>query len=1247
MSTLRLTQTSEVDNTYQIEIALEDDGPRQLAVSRFQFKLSARDQEDVRWYLEDYLKYPQEPAPQIAGRIESRMTEIGHQLFRGVFQTEEARDLWATIRQRLSDTRVEVVTKVREAAVVPWELIRDPVTDTSLALYSRAFVRSYPRAAFRPHMPQTTPGPVRILLVISRPRGREDVAFRSVAIRLIKSLNTSSVGEVFRLDVLRPPTFESLGKVLRKAKGVGEPYHVVHFDGHGVYQEGKQASVPVNPYQLVDRRPGQHGYLLFENPLRSQNMELIDGPRLGRLLKESDVPVLILNACRSAHADPPRLPLEVDDGSGDIGEGDPRIEVRAFGSLAQEIMDAGATAVVAMRYSVYVVTAAQFVANLYESLVQGRALGEAVTLGRKQLHDQPLREIAYDTVELQDWVVPVVYEAAPTVLFPKLPKPPYASISISPETVAPRWGNLDSALPPPPDAGFFGRDDSLLDLDRAFDTQKVVLLHAYAGDGKTSTAAEFVRWYASTGGVSGPVFFTSFEQYKPLARVLDSIEWEFGTDLKRQGINWLTLDDSERRTVALNVLRQMPVLWIWDNMEQVAGFPEGRPSSWSAEEQQDLADFLRDAQETKAKFMLTSRRDERGWLGNLPARITLSPMPMQERVQLTRALAHKHGQRLSDVEDWQPLLRYTEGNPLTITVVVGEALRAGLKTRQQIENFVANLRRGEAAFADEDEQGRASSLGASLDYGFEHAFTTEERKRLALLCFYQGFVAADVFSIMGQPKSGERLDSMHGFTYESSVRLLDRAAEIGLLTPIFQGHNNAAIPALPWHFLPSNSAEPGRYYTVHPAIPGHLKRFFNRYYPEATLATENLDTRSQATAAFVEAITKVAGEGYRNFRNSNPSAVHWMAVYEMNLLHARELALAHGWWDSLATIMQGIGALYQSTGRRGEWSALVNEVVPHFTDLVTDGPLTGYETVWHIVTEFRVRLAYNARQWAKVECLLELVIDTNLRQLSAGSVESFIAQTRTTSGETLDHSQSETIVSMTGSLHELGLLQQELGQPECIQSLKQSVVISKWIGDSCHEKLSTFALGVAYFSVDEIRNLQQAEHWFDRYSDLLEAHETWERSILFNEIGNLARERAYKVSTEGGSQEEVRARLQEAVEAYHQALELTPSHANGSLAFKHNLLSTAYRELRTIDASLENSREAIKFAELAGDLFEAGRARFNAAITSLENGDYDYARLYAQAALDNFGTFGQGAAAETSNTRTLLADIERATNGHR
>ena len=89
-------------------------------------------------------------------------------------------------------------------------------------------------------------------------------------------------------------------------------------------------------------------------------------------------------------------------------------------------------------------------------------------------------------------------------------------------------------------------------------------------------------------------------------------------------------------------------------------------------EQRELRTFLQIVTaQSKTKFLLTSRRDERAWLGDLPRRVVLPPMPMQERIQLARALAERHGRTLADVEDWRPLLRYTEGNPLTLTVVVG------------------------------------------------------------------------------------------------------------------------------------------------------------------------------------------------------------------------------------------------------------------------------------------------------------------------------------------------------------------------------------------------------------------------------------------------------------------------------------------------------------------------------------------------------------------------------------------------
>lgn len=73
MTTLRITQAAQGDHRFRIEIALEGEGVvPQSASAAFKFEQTPQDAEDLRWYLEDYLQYPHDPAPDIAARIERR-----------------------------------------------------------------------------------------------------------------------------------------------------------------------------------------------------------------------------------------------------------------------------------------------------------------------------------------------------------------------------------------------------------------------------------------------------------------------------------------------------------------------------------------------------------------------------------------------------------------------------------------------------------------------------------------------------------------------------------------------------------------------------------------------------------------------------------------------------------------------------------------------------------------------------------------------------------------------------------------------------------------------------------------------------------------------------------------------------------------------------------------------------------------------------------------------------------------------
>jgi hypothetical protein len=617
MPTLRIDQQpGSGPGKHRIAVNAELPGVQALSFSReIEFALSPSEAERIRWCLEDYLQFDEEPAPQIAGRVETLMAERGEDLFRKIFAgRDDASQVWTLAQLHLPKTRIEIATTVAEATTIPWELIRNPSTKTHLALSAQSFVRSQ-AGAQAALIPSSGAGKVRILLAICRPGAGADVPFRSVSSRIVKGLSDKD-REAFQLDVLRPPTYEQLARVLKLAEEKGEPYHIVHFDGHGVYADPKRlegAGPILSNLMLKGSTSGPCGYLAFEAPGGKTGSQFVDGFAIGSLLRDAGVPILILNACQSAFAEARAKPNENAPETA-LGE------IEAYGSLGQAVVNTGAAGVVAMRYSVYVVTAAQFVAELYGALARGRTLGEAVAFARGNLADEPNRKIAYDERPLQDWVVPVVWERTPLRLRPQ--QDAGAPLKITLDSSTSSAGALDRELPKPPEVGFFGRDETLYALDRAFDTHRIVLLHAFAGSGKMATAAEFARWYSLTRGVQGPVIFTSFERRLPLARVLDKIGEVFGAALEGAGVQWgAVTDDGQRRQIALDVLRQIPVLWIWDNVEPITGFPAGTPSDWGEAEQKELRDFLADARETKAKFLLTSRRDEQVWLGNMPRRV--------------------------------------------------------------------------------------------------------------------------------------------------------------------------------------------------------------------------------------------------------------------------------------------------------------------------------------------------------------------------------------------------------------------------------------------------------------------------------------------------------------------------------------------------------------------------------------------------------------------------------------------------
>jgi tetratricopeptide (TPR) repeat protein len=1217
MPTLRLIQEAiDPSGTHRVTVELEN-GARWSATAQVHLDLDRAELERLRWYLEDYLEYPIDPAPKIAEQVEQRLVDLGRQLFDQVFQDREATRLWDRAEPGLAGTRVEVVTDIEGATAIPWELLRDPLTNTPLALRAGAFVRRNPQPARLLTPPDQAVERLRVLLVICRPGGGDDVPFRSVASHLVRV--SDDARQAFDLDVLRPPTFARLGQVLRAAADRGQPYHVVHFDGHGTWTDLDQArggggggASGLSSRRFGDPRDGAHGYLLFEEPGTPGNIRYVNGPEFGDLLAQTGVPVLVLNACRSAHAELATTPEEATQ-QVEATPGDPHARVRAYGSLAQEVIDQGVAGVVAMRYTVYVVTAARFVGELYASLLAGQQLGAAVSRGRQHLAEDPTREVALRPLALQDWMVPVVYEAAPLPVV-ATPTTGQLTIQVGQAATGTKEVEAETTLPGPPEVGFYGRDETLLALDRAFDTQPVVLLHAFAGAGKTTTAAEFARWYQRTGGLAyeggdGPVLFTAFTRHRPLALVLDQVGQVFGDALQAAGVPWGALDDAQRRQVAVQVLAQVPVLWIWDNVEPVAGFPEGTPSAWSPEEQQELRGFLADLQQTKAKVLVTSRREERAWLGELPARVKLPPMPMAERVQLARAVAGRHGRRLADVDDWRPLLGYTKGNPLTITVLVGQALREGLRTREQVEAFLARLQAGEQHLADDEREGRTRSLGASLGYGFTHAFNQPERAQLALLHLFQGFVDVDVLRMMGDPELVDGpVEAVRGLTREQGIALLDQAAEVGLLSSYGDG-----------------------YYAIHPALPWYFTELFSTVYgppgsPDALLATH----------AYTVAIADLSRYYARNYAKGRRGVISVLEAEEANLLHARRLARAHGWWREALGPMQGLYALYGHLGRTVEWARLVDELAPDVIDPETGGPWPGHEQNWHLINSYRVRIARSQRDYATAERLQrELVAWYREQAASALAIAS----------DRLDEVQRSQIGNLGAGLHELGELLREQGQPSCVEAYTESNKLDQRIGDRTNEAVSTYNLGNAYVAVPEILDLDTAERWFQESLKLRDKADALGRSRSISQLGYVHYMRFTEAREAARPHTEMLAHLNAAATAYHEALDLSPADAVVHLAAVTNQLGSIYADAGQIDTAVHYMRESVSHEETSGNRYGAAQSRFNIALMLFEERRLADALLWAEAALRDYESYGDRAADKIAKTQALLDQIKEARGG--
>ncbi|HWS86335.1 MAG TPA: tetratricopeptide repeat protein [Pyrinomonadaceae bacterium] len=744
-----------------------DAAARAVESRRFNFTapLGVLEAEELRWYLEEFYVWPIGVFQERAARVEARLPEWGRALYDAALAPQAAQETLRAWQQAGAEGErrfsVFVERELPEGAspeeqaaadeaaaellALPWELLHD---GRGFLFHGEHAARVRRRLPNR-HTRKVTPTrlPIRILLVSPRPEDERTpyLDHRISARPLIEALE--SLGELAKLSILTPPTFPALEKTLRKAADAGEPFDVVHFDGHGVY----------------DRRVGL-GALCFEDPKDAEELgrravQLIHAEKLAEVIRDRGIPLVFLEACQTAKT-----------------EDDPTA------SVAAKLLEEGVASVVAMSHTVLVETARRFVKAFYGELAAGRRVGTAMIEGQRELHRDDYRGklMGAGDLRLQDWFVPVLYqEEQDAQLFTRLPSEDVRQLQAAQRRLS--LGHLPE-LP----HEFQGRSRELLKLERLLAREPYAVIRGRGGEGKTTLAVELARWLVRTARHARAAF-VSFEQYTDARQMLIGI----GRQLLPEGDKWHVGQDEDLKAALQPVeraLRDRPTVIVLDNLESVLPDHTGQqpPGAAPLPELFGLCRRLLDASPS-TRIIFTTREPLPAPFDRRGNEIALGALAREDAVALVgevlkqEGLTPKADDPGGDPKEITDLVEAVDRHARALVLLARELARGGVRATTD------NLRRLMADLDRKHPGDRENSLYASLELSLRR-LPPATREQLKPLAVFHGGAHLGV------------LMQMLGAEQEAVESLARQLIEVGLAA--YMGDNHLRLdPALPAYLL--------------------------------------------------------------------------------------------------------------------------------------------------------------------------------------------------------------------------------------------------------------------------------------------------------------------------------------------------------------------------------------------------------------------------------------------------------------